>query len=419
MTQAMCEPPLRSPTIVGSAVDTIVWSSAARNMPHMSAPMISRMRRRSRPGRAPLPSTGRCRRSRLGVADADAIRGFPFCPPRCLVGDGRRDMTQFAVLRQPAGERGEREVDQAVERHRAAGGGPERHARPEHAGRHRGQQARVGIPLEVGAEPLRDRLGQGPLDRGHLRAVGGVQVRVGAGRPHPAEPLHRIAAELRELVCHRPGLGGHDRAEHGHHRLARRLVHDGVAGRLGQLRVGPEQRGFLGREVVEEGPRRDVGRLRDLFHGDVREAALGDQAERDAAELAPGRQLLALAQGDGRLRRARGSLAVSVLLATVIMRSLNVCGVYKFAFSLNITVRATLWRRGVFPARAASTTVWMSAVPAVDCCLAPAVDRPLSRLLRRRRSRCGTTASPGRRSGWRRSLTTRSGWRAPTAWCGC
>ncbi len=56
MTQAMCEPPLRSPTIVGSAVDTIVWSSAASSMPSMSAPMMSRMRRRLSPGRAPLPA---------------------------------------------------------------------------------------------------------------------------------------------------------------------------------------------------------------------------------------------------------------------------------------------------------------------------------------------------------------------------
>ena len=55
MTQAMWEPPLRSPTIVGSAVDTIVWSSAASSMPSMSAPMMSRMRRRLSPGRAPLP----------------------------------------------------------------------------------------------------------------------------------------------------------------------------------------------------------------------------------------------------------------------------------------------------------------------------------------------------------------------------
>src|SRR3989442_983612 len=30
--------PPRSPTIVGSAVETIVWSSAARNMPSISAP---------------------------------------------------------------------------------------------------------------------------------------------------------------------------------------------------------------------------------------------------------------------------------------------------------------------------------------------------------------------------------------------
>ena len=53
MTQAMCEPPPRSPTIVGSAVDTIVWSSAASIMPHMSAPMMRRMRRRPSPGMAP------------------------------------------------------------------------------------------------------------------------------------------------------------------------------------------------------------------------------------------------------------------------------------------------------------------------------------------------------------------------------
>jgi hypothetical protein len=57
MTQAMCDPPLRSPTIVGSAVDTIVWSSAASSMPSMSAPMMSRMRRRPSPGGAPSPAT--------------------------------------------------------------------------------------------------------------------------------------------------------------------------------------------------------------------------------------------------------------------------------------------------------------------------------------------------------------------------
>ena len=77
MTQAMCDPPLRSPTIVGSAVDTIVWSSAASSMPSMSAPMMSRMRRRLSPGRAPLPTM-----SAAGAGVAEAIRGNPSCPSR-------------------------------------------------------------------------------------------------------------------------------------------------------------------------------------------------------------------------------------------------------------------------------------------------------------------------------------------------
>ena len=45
ITQAMCDPPLRSPTIVGSAVDTMVWSSAASSMPSIRAPMIRKIRR--------------------------------------------------------------------------------------------------------------------------------------------------------------------------------------------------------------------------------------------------------------------------------------------------------------------------------------------------------------------------------------
>src|ERR1039458_1729900 len=37
--------PWRSPAMVGNAVDTIVWSSAARNMPSMSAPSTTTIRR--------------------------------------------------------------------------------------------------------------------------------------------------------------------------------------------------------------------------------------------------------------------------------------------------------------------------------------------------------------------------------------
>ena len=49
--------PRRSPTIVGSAVETIVWSSAARNMPSISATKIIR-----RPARR---AVGSLRRSRV------------------------------------------------------------------------------------------------------------------------------------------------------------------------------------------------------------------------------------------------------------------------------------------------------------------------------------------------------------------
>ena len=81
MTQAMCEPPLRSPTIVGSAVDTIVWSSAASIMPHMSAPMISRIWRRPSPGRAPLPRLAASGSGEppAGAGVAEAISACPSC----------------------------------------------------------------------------------------------------------------------------------------------------------------------------------------------------------------------------------------------------------------------------------------------------------------------------------------------------
>ncbi len=44
-TQAMWAPPPRSPTMVGSAVETMVWSRAARSMPSIKAPMMSNTRR--------------------------------------------------------------------------------------------------------------------------------------------------------------------------------------------------------------------------------------------------------------------------------------------------------------------------------------------------------------------------------------
>ena len=49
-TQDRCDRPCRSPAMVGSAVATIVWSSAASSMPSSSAPMMISTRRWSMPG---------------------------------------------------------------------------------------------------------------------------------------------------------------------------------------------------------------------------------------------------------------------------------------------------------------------------------------------------------------------------------
>ena len=48
-THEMCPAPPRSPTIVGSAVDTMVWSSAESNMPSSTVRNTRFIRRRSRP----------------------------------------------------------------------------------------------------------------------------------------------------------------------------------------------------------------------------------------------------------------------------------------------------------------------------------------------------------------------------------
>jgi len=44
-TQDRCDSPCRSPAIVGNAVATIVWSSAASSMPSSRAPMMMSVRR--------------------------------------------------------------------------------------------------------------------------------------------------------------------------------------------------------------------------------------------------------------------------------------------------------------------------------------------------------------------------------------
>ena len=132
MTQAMCEPPSRSPTIVGSAVETMVWSSAASSMPSMSAPMMSRIERWLRPGSAPFPTGGAATCGRRGRQHRPFSTSLP--PARGWRAVMRHDagvlpasrrhaqryVAQRAVLRESVGERLEGRVGELVERDRAA-----------------------------------------------------------------------------------------------------------------------------------------------------------------------------------------------------------------------------------------------------------------------------------------------------------
>jgi hypothetical protein len=82
-THASCSRPPRSPTIVGSAVDTIVWSSDATNSTRNNAPKIRRRLRVS----FEVAFSGGCggrlagedlwRGDRLVEAGAAAARRFP------------------------------------------------------------------------------------------------------------------------------------------------------------------------------------------------------------------------------------------------------------------------------------------------------------------------------------------------------
>src|SRR5688500_10900421 len=85
---AMWETPPSSPTMVGIAVDTMVWSRAAMSMPASRAPKIVLIRRRVRTsGTAP------------GAA-ADSVVGASNCTPR---EEGRRRVA--APIERPGGTR--------------------------------------------------------------------------------------------------------------------------------------------------------------------------------------------------------------------------------------------------------------------------------------------------------------------------
>ena len=127
MTQAMWEPPLRSPTIVGSAVDDDrLVEGGQQHAEHQRADDDQD---------APVAEAGQgAVGGRLGAADGRGSGGghqrLSFLSATSAVGTrGRsparrdvipRDLAQGAMLGQPVGERPEGQVDELVERYRSA-----------------------------------------------------------------------------------------------------------------------------------------------------------------------------------------------------------------------------------------------------------------------------------------------------------
>ena len=192
-----------------------------------------------------------------------------------------------------------------------------------------GQQDRIGILLGVGAEPLGERVGDDPLDHGHVRGLGGPQVRVAVRGLHPAQPGGRVAAEV-------PSSSATARASSASttrsacRALSRRGV-DEARSRSEAIRSGlaPNSGSFLGREVIEERARRHVRRLGDVLDRDCGETPLGDQVERTRrSERRVASFLRSRSEMTG---SARGSVLVTVMLL-----SMKVCA------EVNVAVASTL-----------------------------------------------------------------------------
>src|SRR5215212_10226286 len=91
----MCETPPRSPTIVGIAVETIVWSRLDTSMPAISAEKIRLIRRRVSTMGAAAPDGATV----VGGADTRLLEGFRTLRPRVRRGIGsapRRRRTEPA-----------------------------------------------------------------------------------------------------------------------------------------------------------------------------------------------------------------------------------------------------------------------------------------------------------------------------------
>src|SRR3954467_14973242 len=137
-TQAMCETPPRSPTMVGIAVETMVWSRLETSIPAISAAKTRLIRRRVRTNSG--ASSGA-----VGVGACTRLRGSVGCGGQAAGEDVPRLVDEAG---QGVGEAAGEPAGQGGAQHRAAG---ER------------QQRRQGVGVDVGAGALGDGGGQGAV----------------------------------------------------------------------------------------------------------------------------------------------------------------------------------------------------------------------------------------------------------------
>ncbi len=187
------------------------------------------------------------------------------------------------------------------------------------------QEQGVGVAVSFGAEPFSESAGEDPLDGRHVGGLGRSQVWVDVGCLHAGKPRSRVPAKLVELLSNGARFSNERRTKRVQGGHVQWLVEEPLTEPFGTFLVCSEQRRFLRGEVVEEGPRRDVGRLGDVFDGHVPETSFGDQAEGDAADGAAGRELLALTQRRpllvGGVRPVRGPVCDDCHALSVILHS--------------------------------------------------------------------------------------------------
>ena len=226
--------PPRSPTIVGSAVETIVWSSAARNMPSISAPKTGTSARPvSTSLRSPLPWCSCAKSFVQGAED----------------GVGRLVVGQRAV-----GDRARAGQQQRAE----DAHGPFGRRAPARTRR------RPGRARSARAAARRARGGgaRAPRRRG-VAGLGRELRRTRSARRRPA--TRRTAGAARRWRCPRPGgtrasacslcLDGL-RLDRRDQRLARREV--AVDGRAADARGGGRRRAIPACGLLAEQPRGDL-----------------------------------------------------------------------------------------------------------------------------------------------------------------